>query len=223
MKEYHKINTLYKRDEVTKKIIPGEFSMPEFEYLYSNRWLCTEKLDGTNIRIIWDGIQVRFGGKTDTSQIPMQLLAVLQDLFPDDKMRKAFGPEETEGLKPGHEVCLYGEGIGFNIQSKVGKLYIPDSHTFVLFDVKIGDWWLEWKNVVDVAQKLNIKHVPVVGEAALDAMISKVRSGFPSLFNSNAPAEGIVARPLVDLFNRKGERIVVKLKTKDFESREARP
>ena len=33
---------------------------------------------------------------------------------------------------------------------------------------------------------------------------------------STAKAEGLVLRPSVQLFNRKGERIITKVKTKDF-------
>lgn len=36
MKEYHKIKTLFKRDEKTKKLIVGNFSDENFEYLKDN-------------------------------------------------------------------------------------------------------------------------------------------------------------------------------------------
>lgn len=29
--------------------------MSEFDYLKDNTWIFTEKVDGTNIRIMWDG------------------------------------------------------------------------------------------------------------------------------------------------------------------------
>ena len=51
MKEYHKIQSIYKRDEKTRKFIEGQWSLPEFEYLQNNRWLWTDKVDGTNIRV----------------------------------------------------------------------------------------------------------------------------------------------------------------------------
>ena len=52
MKEYHKIQTIFKRDPENKfkTLIYGEFSLPEFEYLKNNTWIFTEKVDGTNIR-----------------------------------------------------------------------------------------------------------------------------------------------------------------------------
>jgi len=53
MSEYPKIQSIFKRDELTHKFL-SEFSLPEFEYLQLNIWEFTEKIDGTNIRIIWD-------------------------------------------------------------------------------------------------------------------------------------------------------------------------
>jgi len=72
MTEYHKIQTVFKRDPKTKykTLLKNQFSLPEFEYLALNTWVFTEKIDGTNIRIIIDFTQgtrqcVRFAGKTD--------------------------------------------------------------------------------------------------------------------------------------------------------------
>ena len=75
MKEYHKIQTVFHRDPDTKfkTLLEGRFSLPEFEYLQNNEWIFTEKVDGTNIRIIFDG-ELTFGGKTDRAQIPNQLV-----------------------------------------------------------------------------------------------------------------------------------------------------
>ena len=39
--QYHKIQTVYKRDPMTnyKTLLDGEFSLPEFEYLANNDWV----------------------------------------------------------------------------------------------------------------------------------------------------------------------------------------
>lgn len=54
MIEYPKIETLFDRDEVTHKVIVGKWRLPEFEYLQNNNWSFTEKIDGTNVRVMWD-------------------------------------------------------------------------------------------------------------------------------------------------------------------------
>lgn len=207
MKEYHKIPTVFKRDPATKfKTLLDEFAIPEFEYLKDCNWVFTEKIDGTCIRVMWKNKKVFFGGKTDNAQIPTFLLSKLQELFPVDKMEKHF---------PDTDVCLYGEGYGNKIQ-KVGKDYMPHGGVnFILFDVKIGDWWLNGVDVSDVANKLEIKVVPFLGIGTLQQAIDKVKGGFLSNIGL-ANAEGLVLRPMVVLCTRNGKRIIAKIKTKDF-------
>ncbi len=65
MKEYHKIDSLFERDAGTKKLLVGQFKDLTIEYLKDCVWQFTEKVDGTNIRIFWDGHRVSFGGRTD--------------------------------------------------------------------------------------------------------------------------------------------------------------
>lgn len=101
--KYHKINSIFKRDEKGKFII-GEYSTPEFEYLANNRWRWDEKIDGTQIRIIYENNKLTFGGKTDNAQIPAKLVSALQDLFSAEKFKEVF-PDANN-------VCLYGEGYG---------------------------------------------------------------------------------------------------------------
>lgn len=206
MKEYHKINSVYKRDEKTHKFIEGQFSEPEFEYLQNNLWVWTEKIDGTNIRIDWDFIEqkVTIGGRTDNTQIPTFLYTKLQELFPVSKFRE---------LYPELNICLYGEGYGAKIQK--GGNYIPDGVDFILFDVRVGDYWLRRNDIVDVAQKLNIGVVPVIGVGTIEEAISLIKKGVISTFG-NFMAEGLVMKPEVELCTRMGHRIITKIKHKDF-------
>ena len=207
MKEYHKIQTVFLRDPATnlKTLLVGQFAMPEFEYLSRNFWVFTEKVDGTNIRVMFDGEEITFGGKTDNTQIPAFLINQLNETFlpklPD--FRAIFtGP-----------TCLYGEGYGAKIQ-KGGGNYRPDQD-FVLFDVKCGEWWLQRKDVEEIQKKLNLDIVPVIGTGSLLDMLDMVETGFDSTWGSFR-AEGIVARPATELMTRGGHRIITKIKHKDF-------
>ena len=212
MQEYHEIQTIFLRDPDTKyrTLLEGQFALPEFEYLQNNPWVWTEKVNGTNIRVHWNGSEVRFGGRTERAQIPVHLLSVLQDLFPPDIFPECF-PEE------GH-YTLYGEGYGAKIQ-KGGGRYKAGGCSFVLFDVLAGVWWLKRDAVEDVASKLGLGAVPVVGVGTLHEAVEKVHEGFCSLIaeEETLPAEGLVLRPEVELKNRAGHRIVAKIKTKDFQ------
>ena len=207
MKQYHKIQTVFKRDPATnnKTLLEGEYSLPEFEYLKDNEWVLTEKVDGTNIRIMFDGESITFGGKTDNAQIPAPLIARLQETFlPQLGMFKKNFPDG---------VCLYGEGYGAKIQ-KGGGNYRPDQD-FVLFDVLIGDWWLHRRDVETIAVNHEIKAVPLCRFGTLADMIRDVKTGFNSKWG-DFQAEGYVARPSMELKTRSGQRIITKLKCKDF-------
>ncbi len=144
MNEYHKIQTVFKRDMERngKTLLEGQWTLPEFEFLANNIWTWSEKVDGTNIRVMLQGGAITFGGKTDSAQIPAQLVARLNEMFLPlaEKMQETFGCD----------ACLYGEGYGAKIQ-KGGGNYRQDQD-FVLFDVKVGDWWLQRANVEDVAR-----------------------------------------------------------------------
>ena len=85
MEIYHKIKNIYERNINTKKIIEGKFTDETIEYLKDNIWEFTEKIDGTNIRIIWDGYKVYFAGRTEKSQIPAELGNRLFELFGGEK------------------------------------------------------------------------------------------------------------------------------------------
>jgi hypothetical protein len=68
-----------------------------------------------------------------------------------------------------------------------------------------------------VAAKLGLDVVPFVGEMTLEQATEMVRAGFPSLLNGGQiQAEGLVGRTAEPLFDKKGARLIVKLKTKDF-------
>lgn len=208
MKEYHKIQTVFERDPKTnhKTLIEGFYALPAFEYLANNRWTFTEKVDGTNIRVmVAPDRPIIFGGKTDDAQIPAFLVAKLQERFlpQADKLHELF-PEGG---------CLYGEGYGAKIQ-KGGGNYRADQD-FVLFDVKVGEWWLYRSDVEDLASMLGLDVVPIIGTGTLPEMIEHVRAGFDSRWGA-FKAEGIVARPAVELRTRANERIITKLKHKDF-------
>jgi hypothetical protein len=204
--EYHKINTLFKRDmnSPRKILIEGDWTNETFGYLSRNLWDFTEKVDGTNIRVMISGGVVAFGGRTDNASIPTPLVQRLQERFlaRADFLATIF----PDGA------CLYGEGYGAKIQS--GGNYRQDQD-FVLFDVRCGEWWLQRQAVEDVAVKLDIDVVPVIGCGNLLEAVTMVKAGFNSRWGA-FKAEGIVARPRVELKARDGSRIITKIKHRDF-------
>lgn len=207
MNEFPKINTIWKRDE-RGRIIEGDYAMPEFAFLADCQWEWTEKVDGTNIRIGWDGAgNVAFGGRTDNAQLHAGLVAALREMFADVSLFEAqFGTNAA---------VLHGEGYGAGIQ-KGGGNYSPEK-TFVLYDVQVADWWLLRDDVAEVAERFALKIVPIVGVGPLSWAIAQVKAGVKSAWG-DFPAEGLVGRPFgTELFARRGDRILAKIKAVDFE------
>ena len=66
---------------VQKIMLEGVFREQEIEFLKNNLWYCTEKVDGTNIRIVWDGHNMSFQGRTANAEIPKRLMNALTVMF----------------------------------------------------------------------------------------------------------------------------------------------
>lgn len=219
MAEYQKIQTLFKRDE-RNIIIPDQFTYPEFEVLKDLKWECTEKIDGTNIRIELessgnseDGIIMSFKGRTDKAVIPEHLLTKLNWLFDRERLMEVLNiTDETQDCN----ITLYGEGYGAKIQK--GGNYISNDVNFILFDVKIGKWWLDRESIKDIADKLGINVVPLIGYMTIPEAIEYVKKGFKSTIaeNKDYDAEGLVLKAPCGLLKRDGERLITKIKTVDF-------
>lgn len=206
MTQYIKIQSVFKRD-TNKNIILNDFSLPEFEYLQHSKWEFTEKIDGTNIRVCHANGVTNFFGKTDDSQIPARLVARLRAIF--DPLADQLNKQFPDGI------CLYAEGCGPKIQ-KNGENY-GDEQDIILFDVKISGLWLQRADVNDIASKLKLRSAPVICSGNISDMVEIVRRGFTSTYGDFI-AEGIVARPKLELQDRRGQRIITKLKTRDFSS-----
>ncbi len=204
--EYHKIETLYERDEKTFKVRVGELKNRTYSLLKTWHW--TEKVDGTNIRCIWSEDKLTFGGKTDNAQIHADLIKWLYENVTT---------KGIQGVFQDAPAVIYGEGFGAGIQ-KGGGDYSP-SKKLIVFDVLVdGKWWLSHENVIDVATKLGLEVVPSFGEMTLEDATELVRQGFKSrcAVSETKEAEGLVGRPLETLFDKKSHRLITKLKTKDF-------
>ena len=200
---YPKIETLYERDEATFKVKPGVFKNRTYTLL--KEWQFTEKIDGTNIRCIWQDGKLTFGGKTDNAQIHADLIKWLYENISATKMAEIF---------PDCPAVLYGEGYGAGIQKGSGYSL---TKKFIMYDVLVdAKWWLNWENTYDVAHKIGLDVVPFLGVMTLEQATEMVRVGFASKLGSATPAEGVVGRPAETLFDKKGARLIVKLKTKDF-------
>lgn len=242
-RDYQKINTLFMRDE-NNIIMPDTLTCPEFNYLKNVPWECTEKIDGTNIHIDYlltadydadgnvniGGFEAEFHGRTANAKIPTHLENKLRNLFwPEDEgkfddfqdgFNSAFD-KAMESMRNNRQnelrISLYGEGYGVKIQK--GGNYIKNDVGFILFDVRVGDWWLSREACEDIAKKLNIPIVPLIGYMTIPEAIDYVKKGFKSTIaeNPDYDAEGLVLKTPYGLQFRNGQRIITKIKTCDFQ------
>ena len=213
MIEYVKIETPFIRaEDGTKKLIEGQFRNETVEFLKDTEWIFTEKVDGTNISIVWDGHKVEFHGRTERAQIPSHLVNKLNELFGGDINEELF--EQTFGETP---MILYGEGYGYKIQN--GGHY-RDDVSFILFDVYSpnSNIWLKRESVEDIAKTFNIDIVPIIMHGTIDDAVKFIKTHPTSTIGKCiAPMEGIVGKPSVELKDRMGKRVIIKVKVNDYE------
>lgn len=210
MIEYTKIEIPFDRDmEGSKKLIEGKWRNETIEFLKDNQWICTEKIDGTNIGIVWDGHRVTYQGRTENAQIPAHLLNELLVMFGGDVNEELFEQKFGE-----MKVILFGEGYGPKIQK--GELYRSDC-SFILFDVYIPeqDLWMTRESVEDIAKAFGIEVVPIIFTGTLEEAIRYVKTK-PKSTIGTANMEGLVCRPAVEVKDRRNRRVIVKVKVKDF-------
>lgn len=204
---YPKFYGPYERDKESKYLdmnLPRDGVKP-----YMNRdtkWWVSEKMDGTNTRIIWDGYKLEVKGRTGGSHLQGYQTELLSELMQNGnyKFDETFGEQE---------VTIYGETLGGKIQKNPHGV----DPQFQAFDIKVGEVWLKYEDVRDISEKLGIGYV----EHKLFDSWNKVLMYFMYTARQrkeNAEYfEGLVAIPEHMPLTRTGERVITKIKVADFD------
>ena len=211
--EYPKINTIFNRDD-KYKIITDSYSKPEYDLIHL--WSIEEKINGTNIRIHFDGENVFFGAKNDNSEIPKHLLAYLKDVFTIEKFKEKFNESSS--------VTIFGEGYGHKIQEPMGSAYAGKDVRFCLFDVMIDNLWLERSNCEGIADIFGVKMPHIITKSiTINEIVNFVKidgvhrlSELARLNDKEIIFECVIARTDPILLDRSGDRVMWKLKVRDF-------
>lgn len=168
-----------------------------------------EKIHGTSAHIAWlpTNKQINFfsGGEKHENFLK---------LFDEKDLQEKFANISTD-----FSITVYGEAYGGKQQGM--------SHTygktlkFIVFDVKIGDNWLDVPNAEDVTKKLGLEFVAYekvsTDLAALDFERDRPsRQAKRNGILEDKIAEGVVLRPLIELSTNNGSRIICKHKRKEF-------
>jgi hypothetical protein len=173
-----------------------------------------EKIHGSSAHISWNKEEVKFfaGGESHVAFVALFDAPALAQHFKD-----IFGADK---------VIVYGEVYGGKCQ-KMSQTYGPHLK-FVVFDIKVGESWLNVPNAADVAQKLGLEFVYFVkistDLAAIDAerdadSVQAVRNGM----GTGKMREGVVLRPLIELTKNNGGRVICKHKRDKFAERQHVP
>ena len=212
MKEYQKIPTLYKCDSATHTFL-GEIYDPYVNYLKDLHWIVSEKVDGTNIRVYYDGHTVTWSGRTDKSQLPKEVAELLQNKFGESEIifEQLFGDKE---------VILFMECYGGKIQ---GGLY-GGKERLIGFDVMVNNSYLDKTIIEDIFDKFNIPCVEFFEVAGLSNIVVDVREAVCSPQKHISPLcekgttviEGYVCVPKIRIYDNQGNRIIVKIKVRDI-------
>ena len=201
IKKYPKILNLFKFDQETK-CRTTEFSCDEFEYLKDYKWIFTEKIDGMNIRVIFDeNGEMEIRGRTDKAQLPPDIVMIIKEMF--KKVQTS-------------NVVFYGEGYGPGI-NKGGKY--RNNKSFILFDVYDNDAkkYIPYADTKAFSLQSKIPIVPIIGEITLMEAYELVKKGMPSQFG-NFYAEGLVGT--FPFLNEHGKKVRVKIKHRDYFEKE---
>lgn len=210
MKEYHKIETLFKFNAETKKFNYGDFYNENVKLLKDNTWLFTEKIDGTNFRIHWNGHELSYAGRTDRATFSEEQIEFITANLVNKTIETIFEQKFQEKV-----VTVYGELYGAGIQN--GGLYVDGKGLgFKVFDIEIEDIFLEYDAMAKLAHELGYGFVPIAVIGTINSAIQFVNIHDESIF-SEAVLEGVVGKPIGDFHDRLGKRIVVKIKKRDLE------
>ncbi len=161
-----------------------------------------EKVHGTSAHIAWRGGELHFYGGGERAD-------VFAALFDHDELRAAF---TYMGLD---NVIVYGEAYGGKQQKQAWRY--GDRLRFVVFDVRIGETWLNVPEAYGWTVVLNLRFVDWVrvptGLAHLDAQrdapsTEAKRNGVAG----DQPREGVVLRPITETMLDNGTRLIAKHK-----------
>lgn len=221
MKPYESIETVFTRDKTTNLLNFGVLRNPAHAII--SHWDISEKIDGTNIRVIvtHGGIEVR--GRTDKADLKADLVKNTLDLFDHSEVIGFFTGYHGIKLPEDWSVTFYGEGYGAGIQK--GTEYSPLKR-FRCFDLKLdGDLWLSDCEMRRICYQLSIPVAPLLWEGItsiptsreeLLSLVPYSRVAEEDRGAVNVMAEGIVAKPAVVLKDCWNNRVMWKLTFREF-------
>jgi hypothetical protein len=184
------------------------------EILDEEEVIVTEKLHGTNGRIGYVEGKVVVGSRNrnlSAGDDNAGFYDWVQKMCIPQKMEEKLSQEQKD-----QGIIFCGEFFGGNIQKEI-KYH--DEKDFRVFAIRVGEDFIPWDAIYTTCAGLAMGVVPVIYTGKPDrAKLVDLRQG-PSMINPKEPREGIVVVPTVPKRDRKGEWMIYKLKSPEFEER----
>lgn len=222
---YPKITSPFKRTEEHGKTVNINVPFDDYAKMFieSNiRFTGSEKVDGTNLNIIYDGNHIQYRGHTDKTTWNPEVEEYIKSRFLTPEFEQMCEQKFGE-----NEIQLSGELIGPKIQ---GNLYKLSEYKFILFDIYniTTDAWWNQSTVTEIAEYLNLERVKVISSHTIKEWLEQAfyncesGCGYKSSLCDSTEIEGVVIRPEMELCKANGERVIYKLKVKDLLGRSPR-
>lgn len=188
---YLNISNLYKEQDVLL-----------FKEVYA-----LEKIHGTSANIKFDGVKITYysGGETYETFV---------SLFDEKGLLEKF-KEAYDGLP----ITIYGEAYGGK-QQDMSDTYGKEKK-FIVFDIKIGECWLNVETAENMTKRLGLEFVHYVKIPSDVALLNKEmeRDSVQAIRNgmgAGHPSEGIVIRPPIEVTKNGDKRVIAKHKKDKF-------
>lgn len=115
-------------------------------------------------------------------------------------------------------VTIYGEYYGKKVGP--GGNYDPNGNHFAVFDICIQGWYVLIGMLTEMCNNLGLNMAPYFGQRTLAEAETIVARGFktmvPDAANKDYIEEGLVCRPTFPICDARGNRVIVKVKYKDY-------
>lgn len=226
---YPKITSPFKRTDNKSKTVNTSVWFDDYAKFFGESGLpfySTEKVDGTNLNIVYDGNHIQYTGHTDKTSWNPEVEEWIKSKFQTPEFEQMCEQRFGE-----NEIKLCGELIGPKIQNNFYKL---EDYKFILFDIHndTSNIWWNRQNVEENAKELNLDIAPLIGGTNFIDLSSESKNTlrgwtnllqnaeFKSKINEDIEIEGFVVRPLMEILKANGERVIYKIKIKDILGRE---
>ena len=207
---FPKISAPFGRGTPKDRLVdPTIIAKPWVQMFYETeiKMYASEKIDGTSVGIVWNGERISFVGHTEKSEFCPRYLEYLNNTFGTPEFESVI--EEIFGDRP---VTIYGEGISKDYNVHYG---FPEGN-FIMYDIQNSNGTFYNREAVkEIAKKLDLIY-PWEELMTLKEAIDFIKTRPSSRLNPDNKMEGLVLRAPLELYTNNGDRVICKVKVRDF-------